>query len=69
VTYVAVGSDWRQFGHPKNKRPIKSVVLAPGLSSQITGDISEFLKSSQWYHDRGENELISFRKIWNLESR
>jgi len=53
VTYIAVGSEWRQFGHPKNKRPLKSVVLAPGLSSKITGDISEFLTSSQWYHDRG----------------
>ena len=53
VTYVAVGSEWRQFGHAKNKRPLRSVVLAPGLSNRVTDDISEFLKCAQWYHDRG----------------
>ncbi|CAL8118677.1 unnamed protein product [Orchesella dallaii] len=53
ITYVAVGSEWRQFGHPKNKRPLHSVVLADGLSHRITADIQEFLESPEWYSRRG----------------
>jgi chaperone BCS1 len=62
ITYTAVGSEWRQFGHPKNKRPLKSVVLQSGLSSKITSDIQDFLVNPQWYADRGKilKNLYSF---------
>jgi len=53
VTYTAVGTDWRQFGHPKNKRPLSSVVLGPDLSRKIIVDVQEFLDSPGWYKDRG----------------
>jgi len=53
VTYVAVGSEWRQFGHPKNKRPIKSVVLESGLSQRVINDIQDFLSNPEWYSERG----------------
>ncbi|CAG7838112.1 unnamed protein product [Allacma fusca] len=53
ITYVAMGSEWRQFGHPKNKRPLKSVVLGSGLSQKITSDVQEFMQNPQWYAQRG----------------
>jgi len=53
ITYVAVGTEWRQFGHAKNKRPLKSVVLNSGMSEKITADVQEFLKNPKWYADRG----------------
>lgn len=60
ITYVAVGTEWRQFGHPKNKRPLPSVVLADGLSHRITTDIQEFLDSPEWYSRRG-NKLTTMK--------
>jgi len=53
-----VGSEWRQFGHAKNKRPLKSVVLAPGMSAKIVSDIQDFLLSPQWYADRGKSSRV-----------
>jgi len=41
------------LGTRKNKRPIHSVVLEPGLSQKITSDIQDFLKNPEWYASRG----------------
>lgn len=68
ITYCAMGSEWRQFGHPKRKRPLKSVVLAPGLSEKIVTDIQDFMLSPQWYADRGELDSVRratlLLKLW-----
>lgn len=61
ITYVAVGTEWRQFGHPKNKRPLQSVVLSHGLSPRITKDIQEFLDSPEWYTRRGNILYANYR--------
>ena len=53
VMYTCPHGDWRQFGQPKAKRDIKSVILKEGLSEKILSDITNFLDSSQWYKDRG----------------
>ncbi|XP_043681669.1 mitochondrial chaperone BCS1 [Vespula pensylvanica] len=53
IMYVAMGSEWRQFGHPKKKRPLKSVVLDAGVSERILNDCKDFIDTPSWYSDRG----------------
>lgn len=53
VTYAARGHEWREFGHPKMKRPLKSVVLGHGLSQKIVSDVQDFLQNQAWYAERG----------------
>lgn len=51
--YTAMGSEWRQFGHPRKRRPIQSVVLDTGVAERILCDVKEFLANPSWYSDRG----------------
>ncbi len=53
IMYTAMGADWRQFGHPRKRRPLDSVVLDQGLREDIIFDIHEFIRNPQWYVDRG----------------
>jgi chaperone BCS1 len=53
IMYTALGSEWRQFGYPRKKRPISSVILDRGISERILGDLKEFIGNPQWYMDRG----------------
>lgn len=53
IMYVAMGTEWRQFGYPRRKRPISSVVLDEGISESILRDVSEFINNPKWYSDRG----------------
>ncbi|KAF6207397.1 hypothetical protein GE061_018638, partial [Apolygus lucorum] len=53
IMYTAMGPDWRQFGHPRKRRPIDSVVLDTGVSDRILSDVKDFLKAASWYGDRG----------------
>ena len=53
VIYTGVGSEWRQFGHPKRYRPLHSVILNDGVSSRLVADLKEFISSSHWYNERG----------------
>lgn len=53
VIHTAWGTEWRPFGQPRLKRPLQSVVLAPGLAENIEHDIKSFLERRQWYADRG----------------
>jgi len=53
VIHTAWGIEWRPFGQPRQKRPLPSVVLAPGISDNIEKDIKSFLDRRQWYADRG----------------
>jgi len=46
-------TDWEQFGNPKRKRPLSSVVLQPGMKEKIISDITTFLSARAWYLDRG----------------
>jgi len=54
IMYTAMGAEWRQFGHPRRKRPISSVVLDDGLADRITTDVKDFVNNPSWYSDRGE---------------
>ena len=55
VTYVSPNSgsnDWVQFGKPKEKRSLSSVILRKGAKEKIVLDAEEFIKNSQWYKER-----------------
>ncbi|KAL1969612.1 hypothetical protein VTN77DRAFT_8165 [Rasamsonia byssochlamydoides] len=51
--YNSWGTEWRQFGQPRRKRPLDSVILDKGVKERIVQDVKDFLASSQWYYDRG----------------
>ncbi|ESS31684.1 putative BCS1 family isoform 9 [Toxoplasma gondii TgCatPRC2] len=53
VIFRSVASEWRKYGEPKTVRPFDSVVLADGVAEQVYEDVVSFLKSSQWYLQRG----------------
>ncbi|KAJ3190037.1 hypothetical protein HDU85_000328 [Gaertneriomyces sp. JEL0708] len=53
VIYTSFGPEWRPFGNPRKRRPLESVVLAPGLSQKIVSDVKNFLEGGKWYQDRG----------------
>ncbi|XP_055643186.1 mitochondrial chaperone BCS1 [Toxorhynchites rutilus septentrionalis] len=53
IMYTAMGSEWRPFGHPRKRRPIRSVVLDNGVTDRILNDCREFIRNPQWYADRG----------------
>lgn len=53
IIYTSWSTEWKPFGKPRRKRPLSSVVLAPGLKERLVADVKTFLKSSRWYYDRG----------------
>lgn len=53
IIYSNWGSEWRQFGQPRRKRSIESVVLDDSVADNLLKDIEEWISSSQWYNDRG----------------
>lgn len=56
IMYTAMGSEWRQFGHPRKRRPITSVILDEGMADRILADVREFIGTPQWYTERGNVE-------------
>jgi hypothetical protein len=44
IMYTVIGVDWRQFGHPRQRRPLNSVVLDEGVSEKLTEDVKEFIQ-------------------------
>jgi hypothetical protein len=60
VIHTAWGIEWRPFGQPRQKRPLHSVVLAPGISESIENDLKAFLARRKWYADRGKIVRVVF---------
>lgn len=54
VIRTAWGIEWKQFGQPRRKRPLHSVVLDVDVSEKIEHDVRAFLGRRQWYADRGK---------------
>ncbi|NWS03248.1 BCS1 protein, partial [Motacilla alba] len=54
IMYTAVGAEWRQFGFPRRRRPLSSVVLEEGVSERLVQDVKEFISNSKWYTERGK---------------
>ena len=59
IMYVAMGAEWRQFGYPRRRRPIDSVILDKGISENMLDDVQEFIRNPKWYSDRG-NFIYAF---------
>ena len=53
VIYTNWGAEWRQFGQPRAKRSIQSVILDEGVAARLQSDVEEWVRSSDWYRDRG----------------
>lgn len=53
VIHTAWGIEWRPFGLPRRKRPLKSVVLDQGVGEKVEEDVRAFLGRREWYADRG----------------
>jgi chaperone BCS1 len=53
VIFTSWGSEWRQFGYPKRRRPMPSVILDEGLSDRILKDVRDFIGNPRWYLERG----------------
>lgn len=51
--YTCWGTEWRPFGRPRSRRPLKSVVLSAGVADQLCADIEEWRDSALWYRERG----------------
>ncbi|NXQ35415.1 BCS1 protein, partial [Alaudala cheleensis] len=54
IMYTAVGAEWRQFGFPRRRRPLSSVVLEEGVSERLVKDVKEFISNPKWYIERGK---------------
>jgi mitochondrial chaperone BCS1 len=53
IIYTNWGSEWKQFGQPRRRRTLNSVILDEGVSSHLLADVEEWIGSSKWYSDRG----------------
>ncbi|XP_074949308.1 mitochondrial chaperone BCS1 isoform X2 [Phalacrocorax aristotelis] len=53
IMYTAMGAEWRQFGFPRRRRPLSSVVLEEGVSERLVQDVKEFIDNPKWYSERG----------------
>ena len=53
IVYEARAVSWEQFGEPRRKRPLESVILDRGVKERILSDVKDFLASVNWYYDRG----------------
>lgn len=51
--YVPRYLKWEEFGTAKRKRPLDSVTLAEGIKDGVVEDVRTFLRSREWYLDRG----------------
>jgi PREDICTED: similar to ENSANGP00000013378 len=51
--YVGMGHEWREFGHPRKRKHLSSVILDGNISETILKDVREFIDSSSWYEERG----------------
>ncbi|KAJ7405666.1 Mitochondrial chaperone BCS1 [Pitangus sulphuratus] len=56
LMYTAVGAEWRQFGFPRRRRPLSSVVLEKGVSERLVQDVKEFINNSKCTALAGELE-------------
>jgi chaperone BCS1 len=56
-------NNWRLVAS-RPKRPMKSIVLDPGVKDLLINDANDFLDSKSWYADRG----IPFRRGYLLVS-
>lgn len=62
IMYTPRHIEWAQFGEPRRKRPLSSVILDEGVKENIVADIQDFMKRQEWYTERG----IPYRRGYML---
>lgn len=62
VVYTSWGQEWRQFGFPRRRRPLTSVIFDQGVAEKIVDDVDDFLSNGKWYIERG----IPYRRGYML---
>lgn len=58
IMYIAMGADWRQFGFPRQRRPLSSVILDDGIATRILDDVKDFIANRKWYTNRGMYNVL-----------
>lgn len=53
IVYMPLMTEWRQFGRPRPRRPLSSVILEEGLADALVADVKEFHRTAPWYARRG----------------
>ncbi|TBU36874.1 P-loop containing nucleoside triphosphate hydrolase protein [Dichomitus squalens] len=51
--YVSDSSDYWKLMSTQHKRPMKSIILDPGVIELVLNDAKDFLASKEWYAERG----------------
>ena len=64
VMYTCVGAEWRQFGHPRAKRPLHSVILDETVSDRLVDDVQDFIDSPAWYRERGIPYRLDYSALY-----
>lgn len=67
--YTAMGAEWRQFGFPRRRRPLSSVVLEEGVSERLVQDVKEFIDNTKWYSERGKAPFVPAAASYPLQAR
>ena len=57
MIYPIFRSDWKLVAS-RAKRPLNSIVLDDGIKELLVGDAREFMRSKQWYTDRGTSVIF-----------
>ena len=60
--YTVIGTEWKKFGHPRQIRPLNSVVLDDDVSERLVKDVKDFIDNPAWYRQRG----APYRRGWLL---
>ena len=60
--YTVIGTEWKKFGHPRQIRPLNSVVLDGDVGERLVQDVKDFIDSPAWYRQRG----VPYRRGWLL---
>eukprot|EP01040_Poterioochromonas_malhamensis_P019895 gene19895-23622_t len=53
IIFTNWGAEWRQFGQPRAKRSVDSVILDENVANNLVKDVITWIESAQWYRDRG----------------
>jgi chaperone BCS1 len=64
VVYTSWGQEWRQFGYPRRRRPLQSVILDKGVAERIVADVDDFLHTGSWYIERGKIIASSHKMLY-----
>ena len=64
--YIPVGSDWRQFGYPRKRRPLSSVILDRGVGESILSDVQEFIRTFHFPATSGYKNAVQSKFFFSI---